>query len=69
MENVLMGADAVPYDPSTEGGVVAPDSVAVAQNEAGAAEQSESSDMFGGISPMLLIGGGLLAYFLFFRKK
>ena len=68
MENVLMGSDGVPFDPSTDGGVVAPDAVAKAQNEAGAAE-SESADMFGGISPMLLIGGGLLAYFLFFRKK
>jgi len=66
MENVLMGSDGVPFDPSAEGGVVAPDAVAVAKNEAG---DEESSDMFGGISPMLLIGGGLLAYFLFFRKK
>jgi len=66
MENVLMGADGVPFDPSQDGGVVAPDSVAVAQNEAGAAEQEESS---AGISPILLIGAGLLAYFLFFNKK
>lgn len=65
MENVLMGADGVPFDPSQEGGVVAPDSVAVAQNEAGAAEQEESS---AGISPILLLGGLVLGWLLFKKK-
>lgn len=61
-----MGSDGVPFDPSTDGGVVAPDVVAVAKNEEG---NEESSDMFGGISPILLVGAGVLAYFLFFKKK
>lgn len=62
MENVLMGSDGVPFDPSTDGGVVAPKEVMDAANSAGNEEST-------GLSPMLLLGAGLLAYFLFFNKK
>ena len=57
-----MGSDGVPFDPSTDGGVVAPQEVMDAANQQGAEEMQ-------GLSPMLLIGAGLLAYLLFFKKK
>ena len=64
MEDVLMGANGTPFDPSTDGGVVAPQEVMDAANKAGNEEQSE----MGGISPIVLLGAGVLAYFLFFKK-
>lgn len=65
MENVLMGADGVPFDPSQDGGVVAPADISASKHEEGEAEQEEST---GGISPILLIGGLVLGWLLFKKK-
>ena len=72
MENVLMGATMTPFDPSSEGGVVSPDVVSSEKIQEAAASEvstdSGSDSTFGGVSPIVLLGAGVLAYFLFFKK-